>query len=55
MLGWITIFALMFVLALLSTLADDPSGTSLSLKLATVMSGTLLLACAITRIARGRV
>ena len=55
MLGWITVFALMFLLALLSTLAWDPSGASLPLKLATAMSGMLLLACAITRIARGRV
>ncbi len=55
MLGWTTMFALMFLLAVLSTLASDPSGASLSLKLATGMSGTLLLACAITRVARGRV
>ena len=54
MLGWMTIFALMFLMGLVSTLAGDPSGASLSLKLATVMSGTLLLACVITRVARGR-
>ena len=55
MLGWMTIFALMFLVALLSTLTGGPSATSLSLKLATVMSGVLLLACVITRVARGRV
>jgi len=53
MLGWMTIFALIFLLAMLSTLASDPSGASLSLKLATGTSGTLLLAFAITRVARG--
>jgi hypothetical protein len=55
MLGWTTIFALMFLFALLSTLVFDPSGEWLSLKIATVTSGTLLLACAITHVARGRV
>ena len=55
MLGWITIFALMFLLALLSTLAADPSGTSVSLKLAIVTFGMLLLASVITRVARGRI
>ena len=55
MLGWMTNFALMFSLALLSTLAWDPSGSLLSLKLATAMSGMLLLASVITRLARGRI
>ncbi len=55
MFGWMTVFALMFLLALWSTLASYPSGSTLSLKLATGTSGTLLLACAVTRVARGRV
>jgi hypothetical protein len=53
MLGWMTIFALMFLLAMLSTLSSDPLGASLSLKLATGTSGMLLVAFAITRVARG--
>ena len=55
MLGWITIFALMLLLGLLYALAVDPSGASFSLKLGTVIFGTLLLACVITRVARRRV
>lgn len=54
MLGWMGIFALMFLVGLWATLAGDPSGASLSLKLATVLSGTLLFACVITRVVRGR-
>ncbi len=47
------IFTLMFSLALFSTLATDPLGTLLSLKLATVISGMLSAACMVTRLARG--
>jgi hypothetical protein len=55
MFGWISIFALMFLLAACFVLANYSSGTSLSLKVATVTFGTLLIACLITRVARGRV
>ena len=54
MLGWMMIFALFFGSGLLSTLARFPSGASLSIEFATGMSGTLLVACVLTRVARGR-
>ena len=55
MLGWITIFIFMFLAGLTSVLAGDASDASFSLKLATVIFGTLLLACLIIRVARDRV
>ena len=53
--GWIIIFALIFAVAVTSTLANDPLGTLLSLKLTAVIFGMLLVVCTITRLARGQV
>jgi hypothetical protein len=53
MLGWMLIFALMFLASALLTLGN-PAAASLSLKLATIISGSLFLACIATRLARGR-
>jgi hypothetical protein len=50
--GWIIIFAVLFLLGLTSALAGNPLGSSLAPKLVTGMSGTLLLACVVTRIVR---
>jgi hypothetical protein len=50
--GWIIIFAVLFLLGLTSALAGNPLGLSLAPKLITGMSGTLLLACLVTRIVR---
>ncbi len=53
MLGWMMMFGLMFFgagVTLVTNVAEAP----LSLKLATLISGFLLLACILTRVARGR-
>ena len=53
MLGWMMMFALMFFgagVTLVNNLAEAP----VSLKLATLISGILLLACILTRVARGK-
>ena len=55
MLGWITIFIFMFLAGLTSVLAGDGSDASFSPKLVTLISGTLLLACLVIRLARDRV
>ncbi len=52
MLGWMIIFALLFMLGLTFTLL----GSSLfAPTLATATSGGLLLACVLSRLARGRI
>jgi hypothetical protein len=53
MLGWMTIFSLMFVGAG-SALARNLAEAPVSLEFATVISGVLLLACILTRVASGR-
>jgi hypothetical protein len=53
MLGWMMIFGLTFFGAFL-TLATNVAEAPVSLKLATLISGFLLLACILTRVARGR-
>jgi len=53
MLGWMMIFGLTFFGAVL-TLANDVAKAPVSLKLAALISGILLLACIVTRVARGR-
>jgi hypothetical protein len=58
MLGWIVMFGLIFF-GSFSTLAPNLfsshlTDAPLSLKLATIISGILLLACILTRVARGR-
>jgi hypothetical protein len=53
MLGWMMIFGLIFLGAILA-LATNMAAAPLSLKLATLLSGFLLLACILTRVARGR-
>jgi hypothetical protein len=53
MFGWMMIFGLMFCSAFV-TLAIDVAQAPVSLKLATLISGILLLACILTRVARGR-
>ena len=58
MLGWMIIFGLTFFAAV-STLVtslstSDYAGVPLSLEVATVLSGFLLLAFILTRLARGR-
>jgi hypothetical protein len=50
--GWIIIFAMLFLMGLTSALAGNPLDPSLAPKLITGMSGTLLLACVVTRIVR---
>jgi hypothetical protein len=51
--GWIMIFAIIFLGTSL-TLAANLGEASVSLKLAAVISGFLLVACILTRVARGR-
>jgi hypothetical protein len=53
MLGWMMIFGLAFLGAFL-TLATDVAQAPVSLKLATLISGFLLVAFILTRVARGR-
>jgi hypothetical protein len=53
MLGWITIFALMFLLGLAALAGFFASSHPDSSAIVTVVSGTLLTACVLTRVARG--
>jgi hypothetical protein len=54
MLGWITIFALMFLVGLACMTGFLDSSSSVSLTVATVLSGALLAGCVLARVARGR-
>ena len=51
--GWMMIFGLTFLIAFL-TLARNAAAAPLSLILATLVSGVLLVACILTRVVRGR-
>jgi len=53
MLGWMLIFGVMFLVSSI-TLALSVAQASLSLEFAAVISGFLLLASILTRLARGR-
>lgn len=50
--GWIIIFAMLFLMGVTSAMAGNPLDTSLAPKLATGMSGALLIVCVVTRIVR---
>ena len=52
MLGWMIIFALLFVVGLTFTLLGS---ALLTPTFATATSGALLFACVLTRLARGRI
>ena len=52
MFGWMIIFALLFMAGLTFTVLDS---SLLAPTFATATSGVLLLACVLTRLARGRI
>jgi hypothetical protein len=54
MLGWMMVFALMTILAMVRTVAAGASGTFLSTKLAVLVFGLLFLASVLTNIVRRR-
>ena len=53
MLGWTILFASLAAPGAVMTLVADPAAVSISLKLATLLFGTLFLVCILTRIVRG--
>ena len=55
MLGWMIVFALMTVLATVSTVAAGPSAGVISTKLAALVFGFLFLACLLTSFVRRRI
>jgi hypothetical protein len=54
MLGWMMVFALMMILAIVRTVAGGASADFLSTKLAAVVFGLLFLASALLNIVRRR-
>lgn len=48
------IFAFLAIPGAVMTAAADPATASISLKLATILFGTLFLLCVLTRVVRGR-
>jgi len=54
MIGWMMIFAFLAVPGVIVSLAVDPATASVSLKLASVLFGTLFFICVLTRVVRGR-
>jgi hypothetical protein len=54
MIGWMMIFAFLAVPGVIVTFAVDPATASISLKLASILFGTLFFLCALPRVVRGR-
>jgi hypothetical protein len=54
MIGWMMIFAFLAVPGAVMTFVVDPAGVSMSLRLASIVFGTLFLVSVLIRVVRGR-